>query len=353
VSVRIGEVWSDVPPLPDVRTGDVDAYVRFPTRRSAERLRDHLLGARFVVTTSRDNPFLLTLPNVDPRTALHAIVDVLTPPERADTLAVLRPAGSEVVPVDRLAAIPIEQLSNRLGATWLIDLLRARDLTTVFQPIAAAGDIQTIKAYESLVRGKRLGEEVSARRLFAVAKSAYLMSQLDALAMQIALAAAAEANVKERLFVNCSPAHMYDPYTRVAEVATYARRLGLEPSHIVLEVVETERHDREQLRTFMVACKRHGFRVALDDLGSGYSSLTLLAELRPDMLKFDRSLVTSINTDPYRALIVNRLLEASRVLGLETVVEGVETAAELSWAAANGATYVQGNFIGKPEPREP
>ena len=291
---------------------------------------------------------MLMLPNVDPHPALNAIVDVLTPPERIDTLAVMRPCGSEMESVDRFGAIPVEQLCNRLGASWLVDLISARSLTALFQPIANPRDTKAVKGYELLIRGQWKGEEIGARRLFAVAESAHLTSQLDALSMQIGLARAADAGVHDTLYQNCSPAHMYDPYTRVGELAAYAHHLGIEPSQIVLEVVETERHDREQLRTFMVACRRHGFRVALDDLGSGYSSLTTLSELRPDTLKFDRALVSSVNNDPYRALILNRLLDASRILGLSTVVEGVETSAELAWAAANGATYVQGNFVGKP-----
>lgn len=348
MSAHIGEVWSDVPPLPDVRTGNVDLYVRFPTLRSAERIRDHLLGSRYHVSTLLDSPYMLMLRDVDPHAALQSIVDVLTPPERVDTLALMRPSGSEIHPVDRFGAIAVEQLCNRLGAGWLVDLMSSRSLTAVFQPIVDPRDPKTVKGYELLVRGHWNGEEIGARRLFAVSESAHLTSQLDALAMQITLASAADAGIHELLFQNCSPAHMHDPYTRVAELAAYVHRLGLEPSQIVLEVIETERHDREQLRSFMVACRRHGFRVGLDDVGSGYSSLTTLSELRPDTLKFDRKLVSAVNSDPYRGLILSRLLEASRVLGLSTVMEGVETSAEVAWAAANGATYVQGYFTGKP-----
>ena len=348
--MHIGEVWSDVPPLPDVRPGSGDLYVRFPTLSSAERTRRHLAGANFEVWSYPDNPLLIAMPGVDALTALHCLVDVSTPPERADTLAVLRPSGAGFDSIDKLSALSIEHLCNRLSANWLIDLLRRQKVSSVFQPIVAAGDTKTVYGYEVLLRARHDGEVVNTSRMLAIAESAHIMAQVDALGMQTAFATAANAKLKGMLFVNCSPAHMYDPYTRVTEAASYCRRLGLEPQQVVLEVVETEKNDREHLRAFMLACRKHGFLVALDDLGSGYSSLTVLTELHPNILKFDRDLVHAIDTDAYRALIVNRLTEASRVLGLATVVEGVETQAELTWAASNGATYVQGNFIGKPSP---
>ncbi len=348
--VRVGDLWSDVPPLPELRISAGDLYIRFPTLRSAERAREHLSDARYKIWSYTDNPYLILMPGVDPLAALHAIVDISTPPERADTLAVLRPSGAAIDSLDKLSALSIECLCNRLSANWLIDLLRRQEFTSVFQPIVGSKETEAVYGYEVLVRAHRDGEVVDTQRMFAIAKSSHLMSQLDALAMQTALATAAKNNVKETIFINCSPAHMHDPYTRVGEAAAYSRELGLEPANVVLEVVETEQHDREHLRAFMLACRKHGFLVALDDLGSGYASLTVLSELRPNMIKFDRDLVRAINSDPYRALIVNRLIEASRILGLTTVVEGVETQAELSWAAANGATYVQGNFIGKPAP---
>ncbi len=351
MSVRIGDLWSDVPRLPDVRITAGDLYVRFPTLRSAERTREHLAGARYDVWSYTDDPYLIAMPGVDALTALRCIVEISTPPEREDTLAVLRPSGSALDSVDKLSALSIECLCNRLSADWLIDLLRQRELTSVFQPIVEADDTESVYGYEALVRASPDREGMDTRRMFSIAESAHLMSQLDALAMQTAFTNAAEMDVKKTIFVNCSPAHMHEPQTRVAEAAEYCRELKLEPHNVVLEVVETERHDRDHLRAFVHACRKHHFLVALDDLGSGYSSLTVLADLRPDILKFDRDLVRSINTDPYRALIVNRLLEASRVLGLPSVVEGVETKAELDWAAANGATYVQGNFTGKPAER--
>lgn len=351
MSVRVGDVWSDVPPLPDVHNTAGDLYVRFPTLRSAERTRAHLAGARFEVWSFTDDPYLIALPRVDALSAVRCIVDISTAPERADTMAVLRPSGAPLETVDKLAALSIECLCNRLSSEWLIELVRRRDVSSVFQPIVEAKDTASVYGYEVLVRARRDGETVNTRRMFAIADSAHIMSQVDALAMQTAFATTAEMNIKKTVFVNCSPAHMHDPYTRVAEAAAYCRRLGLEPQNVVLEVTETERHDRDHLRAFMLACRRHEFLVALDDLGSGYSSLTVLADLRPDVLKFDRDLVHSINTDPFRALILNRLIEASRVLGLMTIVEGVETKAELAWAASNGATYVQGNFTGKPEAR--
>jgi EAL domain-containing protein (putative c-di-GMP-specific phosphodiesterase class I) len=340
------EFWSDVGPLPDVRSDQADIYLRFPARTTADRALDALRQAGYKVRLSRE-ALLFCVLDVDPLPPLRRLVGLLTPPESRETLALLRPSGSSVKSVDYLLAMDVASLRDRVAGTWLIELLRARNLTCVFQPIVRADD-RTTYGYEGLVRGIRNGDQVSPSRMIDVAKSAHLMSQLDALAMQTVLAEAAKSKIDKVLFVNCTPSHIFDPATRMAEVGAYCDQVGLKRSQVVLEVVETEKNDPAHLRSFIGECRANHFRVALDDLGSGYSTISTLSELRPDIIKIDRGFVTSINADPIRALILSRMLEAARILGFPTIVEGIETEAELAWATANSAVYVQGHLLGAP-----
>jgi EAL domain-containing protein (putative c-di-GMP-specific phosphodiesterase class I) len=91
-------------------------------------------------------------------------------------------------------------------------------------------------------------------------------------------------------------------------------------------------------------------RIALDDFGAGYSSVTLLHRLRPEFVKLDRELVSAVHEDPYKAAIVERLLDLCRSLEILTVAEGVETEAEHQWFVDHGADLAQGFLFARPAP---
>lgn len=91
-----------------------------------------------------------------------------------------------------------------------------------------------------------------------------------------------------------------------------------------------------------------GFKVALDDLGAGFSSLNLLQALRPDFVKLDIALVTGIDRDPFKAVLAGKLIEAARAFDMLVVAEGVETEAEYHWLRDHGAHLWQGFYFARP-----
>ncbi len=98
------------------------------------------------------------------------------------------------------------------------------------------------------------------------------------------------------------------------------RRTDLTPEQIVFEVVETGRiDDMAHLEGILAVYREQGFRVALDDLGAGFASMTLLHSLRPDFVKLDRSLVEDVDSDRYKVTIASKLLETALSLGVESV----------------------------------
>ena len=104
--------------------------------------------------------------------------------------------------------------------------------------------------------------------------------------------------------------------------------------------------DSKLLRNILDFYRKGGFRVALDDLGSGYGSLDLLDALRPDFAKLDMSLVREV--DSYRAAIASKLLELAKDLGVAVVAEGIETEEQWRWLVARGADFAQGYFFARP-----
>lgn len=133
--------------------------------------------------------------------------------------------------------------------------------------------------------------------------------------------------------------------------------LELEPhlkpwaNRLVLEVTETEAiRDASRARMQIQHLRTHGLRVALDDLGSGYSSLNLLAQLEPDYVKLDMQLVRGIEREGRAARLVHHLIEFCRGEGFATIAEGIETEEELQVVTELGVDYVQGFLLGRPSP---
>ena len=151
------------------------------------------------------------------------------------------------------------------------------------------------------------------------------------------------------IFINFNPPAIYDPVYCLRSAFHAAERAVIDPSRVIFEVVETVHvDDPDRLVDILAHYRQAGFRVALDDVGAGFSSLNLLVRLRPDIIKLDKALIRGVDRDPFRAAIAAKLLEAARELGVRTVAEGVETMGELEWLRAWGGDLVQGYLIARP-----
>jgi diguanylate cyclase (GGDEF)-like protein len=122
------------------------------------------------------------------------------------------------------------------------------------------------------------------------------------------------------------------------------------PAHRVnFEITETAvTRDFEQARSSLTMIKQAGCRVSLDDFGTGYSSLSYVHRLPFDTIKIDRSFMTDVDTNSASKKIVKSVLDLCRNLGLECVVEGLETSSQAEAVKALGARAVQGYLFGRP-----
>jgi len=157
--------------------------------------------------------------------------------------------------------------------------------------------------------------------------------------------------MKSLLFINFFPTVVYDPVHCLRTTREAMRETGLQPDQIVFEVVESEDIvDRGHLLDILTRYRAEGFRVALDDLGSGYASLNLLADLRPDFVKLDMELVRGAATDPLRRGLVQAIVRAARDEGIRVIAEGVETLEVAELLAEIGVSLLQGYYFGRPSP---
>jgi diguanylate cyclase (GGDEF)-like protein/PAS domain S-box-containing protein len=172
---------------------------------------------------------------------------------------------------------------------------------------------------------------------------------LEALCRQRGAWVAAGAD-PPRLHFNVSPRELRRADFAERVLATVARH-GIEPGYLAVELTETtimREHARSApiLRTLAEA----GMRVAIDDFGSGYSSLTRLRELPVHSLKLDRAFLQGVPKQPESAAMVTAILELASALGMAAIAEGVETEAQRAFLVARGCPLAQGFHLGRPVP---
>lgn len=149
--------------------------------------------------------------------------------------------------------------------------------------------------------------------------------------------------------VNVSRVNMND-YTFVAYIQALLAKYDLEPWMLRIEITETSYMDNpEQMQKILRRLKTCGFTVLMDDFGSGYSSLNILKNLHADVLKVDMKFVQNVETSGSRAAVIMRsIVGMAYDLGMDVVVEGVETEPQLDFLKGIGCRNIQGYYYAKP-----
>ena len=243
----------------------------------------------------------------------------------------------------------VQKYKELLGAMDLAILIQKGALTAHFQPIV---DLETDKiyGYESLARGvEDDGSLIYPDKLFKWAREGDMVFYLDRACRETSLKTAAVKNIAAKVFINFIPTAIYDPTFCLASTVKWAKQLDLNPQNIIFEVIESDHViDIEHLRGILEYYKSQGFKVALDDVGSGYSSLNLLAKLKPDIVKIDREIMDHIDTNTTNQSIFRAIVGIAKENNIMVLAEGVERAEEVAFASANGADLAQGYYFGKP-----
>jgi EAL domain-containing protein (putative c-di-GMP-specific phosphodiesterase class I) len=269
--------------------------------------------------------------------------------EAASTRALFMPG--RVVPglpdFARMSTLGALDVLGRSG--WILDQLAEGRFTSWYHPIVHARETTRVFGHEALLRGvERDGSLIPPTPIFALAREAGLLPEVELAASRSAIQKAPGSG---SIFINFSPAAIRDPQASLSSVLQAIDEAGILRERVVFEVVETD-YLGDGLAEVLRGYREAGLRVALDDLGAGWSTLNLVHRLRPDFIKIDRELIRGIDADSVKSVIAGKLIEIGRALAIETVVEGVATQGELDWARDAGADYVQGFLFGEPRPVE-
>jgi diguanylate cyclase (GGDEF)-like protein/PAS domain S-box-containing protein len=134
----------------------------------------------------------------------------------------------------------------------------------------------------------------------------------------------------------------------VQDVARVLRETRLEPESLDLEITENVLIESAQNGLPVERLRRLGTKVIIDDFGTGYSSLSYLKRMPADLLKIDRSFVEGLGSDPKDEGIVSSVIDLARVLGMETIAEGVESVEQAERLRELGCRFAQGYLFSKP-----
>ncbi|WP_226583857.1 EAL domain-containing protein [Halobacillus litoralis] len=244
--------------------------------------------------------------------------------------------------------ISIQHLYERICHPELADIIHEGNFVAHLQPIMNMKSNE-VYGYEALLRTKEY--KVNPGQLFAYASRSGLQSMLDQKARRAAVKAKSKYLVQgQKIFINFLPSTIYVPEFCLKHTFQIVEEFGISPSDLVFEVVETEKiTDVQHLKSILDTYKSSGMKVALDDVGTGYSTLEMLSLLQPDYVKIDRSYVQDCHTNARNQEFLYKVMNHADQLGIDVLAEGIETKEEWDWLQELGADYGQGYYIGRPQ----
>lgn len=244
-------------------------------------------------------------------------------------------------------SIQERQRRDTRTARDLEHVIEERLVRSVYQPVI---DLKaaSVLGYEALSRV--VGEHFqSVDALFRAAQSSNTLWRLERLCREQALSGA-QIPSDALLFMNVEPETIFDPHFRSDRTMQLLEKAGLSPERVVLEVTEhSEVNDFTAFRQTLSYFRSRGFRLAIDDMGSAYAGLQSVAEIQPEFLKVDISLVRNVDSQPLKRELIATMERFSKSVGIELIAEGIERPEELSTLLEIGVPYGQGFLFARPD----
>lgn len=246
------------------------------------------------------------------------------------------------------AAIPFNALVARLRYPWMLQDIGER-IEIHFQPIVEIANNGQVFAHEALCRLRAPdGQLLSGFEAFNLAQRLGRQDDLDLEAQHHALLRkGSDIAPGVPLFLNVMPSTLLHA-DWISQLMGWMREQGLDRRDLVIEVVESERVDAAQLAERCDALRAHGLRIALDDMGAGFNSLSTLAMVRADFIKIDRTLVHEAQGSRVRSVLLEAIVSMADRLGATVIAEGLERPEDLAFCQGLGIRLAQGYLFARP-----
>ncbi|HEY4374195.1 MAG TPA: EAL domain-containing response regulator [Burkholderiales bacterium] len=316
-----------------------------------QKLHQENLGLPLVLMSSREQSLLAAVEQMAQELGLQVLAAVQKPLTRE----ALQRALEHYTPFENGAAPAPREPAPAIGAQDLRQALAQGGIITHYQPKV---DIRTgvVNGVEALARWQHaeLGR-IAPDRFIPLAEKEGLIFDLTTQVLEAALRQAAQWNrrgLKLTVAVNLSPC-LLDRAELVDEICAVVARHQLLPSQLVLEITESAlASDIGRALGILARLRLKGFRLSIDDYGTGYSSMQQLARIPFNELKIDRSFVHGAHGKRNYMLLLASTIDLATRLGLATVAEGVETEEDWRVLRELGCTTAQGYFLAAPMPAE-
>ncbi len=243
----------------------------------------------------------------------------------------------------------LKKVVGMCAAQWLTAVLEDNDLTTYCQPIVGSDNFKPF-GFECLLRGFYQQKVISPEVLFHAARDSDMLFLLDRKSRVTHINNMSQINLGNRkIFINFNPTAIYDPQFCLSTTNKALKETNILPEQVIFEVTESDEvKDKRHLLNIIHYYRHQGYGVALDDLGSGYSSLNLLTDLQPDYIKLDGYLVSNIHESQVKQVLIENICEMAAKLHIKVICEGIECQEELDIIKQYKIDYYQGFLFHKP-----
>lgn len=228
-------------------------------------------------------------------------------------------------------------------------ILEEESINMLFQPIVNLNE-NKILGYEALCRGPQKSPLHFPDALFYTAEKVNKVTVLDELARKKAIQSFMPFLDNFKLFLNMRPSNLYDYNFLKTSVLNKLDSKKINSKNIVIEITEQCPVDSIlDYKKLISELKNFGIKVALDDVGSGYSGLKTILEIEPDYLKIDMELTKDIHKDKLKKNLMKGLISLANYCDMKLIVEGIECREELETLLELGVYAGQGYFLQRPK----
>ncbi len=236
----------------------------------------------------------------------------------------------------------------------LENILASNSLYPVFQPIVSLNTGEVF-SYEALTRISSSYDDIGIEELFHTAENTNKVWELEILCRQKALEKFALSRCESNLFLNVNPNIIADSKFKAGVTHQSLQDLGLSQNKITFEITErVSIQNKEIFRDAINYYKTQNYGIAIDDVGSGFSGLNTIIEMKPLFIKLDKFLIENIHIDHTKLIMCRAMVDFCKQANIKIIAEGIEKEEELEELIELGVDYGQGYFLGRPhtEPQD-
>jgi len=247
-----------------------------------------------------------------------------------------------------------DNLTRRTKEDDLFQILGVNSIGVLFQPILNLKS-RAVIGYEGLIRGIREGKGgfVPSAQLFETARVENRMIEMDRLCRNEVLDLYTTIPQPENnylIFINFESSLLDKVGAQNGYFLDQVAQRSINPSNVIIELIESKVTNLNNLIRFVEFYRYHGFLIALDDVGVGYSNFDRIQAIKPDIIKIDRSIVKNMGKDYHKQEVFRSLGNLARKTGTLVLAEGIETEEEAMCAIELDADLGQGYYYARPQP---